>query len=466
MLTSKHVFLILLVFFSFNTKTVGQTGYKEEDILLELDRFLDKYRELSNFGPEKTKARTQYTLEFISIFDASYHPIIMNDLPQLIKDKTILSPVEYSNLLFDEFQEGLIADVIYDSVKISKTEINTWEAEAYISKTIYGSHEISVDNITHALKIDLLFDEEFKIIQISVLNDTDLDGINDSIDLCPDEYGFHKFDGCPDSDFDGVPDYKDRCPNTLEGIEVNKYGCKKYYYADEGFMEIDFCPTLTFSKIENIESNKKVSAKPINDNKGQFNLSYKTSLNLVKALAGNYNGSIIALKAGTGFYNHSFYLYGDTENETFNFPYKEDYFSADYDKNTLKYVFISTGLRGYNLNKNVYAGGGFYFFELVKNKNTLRNYEERNASLVQYPTNDYRTNALAKYIEIGYKTKISQYTYLNFGLELIVFDKFKNDKNRGNIYGNNPRLINSIEKLSQNILSIRTAIMFDLTERK
>lgn len=48
--------------------------------------------------------------------------------------------------------------------------------------------------------------------------DTDGDGVEDALDLCPNEYGLKEFNGCPDNDKDGVPDYMDKCPD-LAGLK-------------------------------------------------------------------------------------------------------------------------------------------------------------------------------------------------------------------------------------------------------
>jgi OOP family OmpA-OmpF porin len=53
--------------------------------------------------------------------------------------------------------------------------------------------------------------------------DRDGDGILDSADLCIDQPGFARFEGCPDSDVDGIEDRKDACP-TVFGFEKYK-GC-------------------------------------------------------------------------------------------------------------------------------------------------------------------------------------------------------------------------------------------------
>jgi len=58
--------------------------------------------------------------------------------------------------------------------------------------------------------------------------DSDNDGVPDYLDLCKDTPESVQVDkrGCPlDEDGDGVPDYKDKCPGTPIGVEVNKWGC-------------------------------------------------------------------------------------------------------------------------------------------------------------------------------------------------------------------------------------------------
>jgi outer membrane protein OmpA-like peptidoglycan-associated protein len=50
------------------------------------------------------------------------------------------------------------------------------------------------------------------------MKDKDKDGIPDDKDVCPDNPGPKKFDGCPDKDGDGIPDTKDRCPEDA-GLE-------------------------------------------------------------------------------------------------------------------------------------------------------------------------------------------------------------------------------------------------------
>lgn len=53
--------------------------------------------------------------------------------------------------------------------------------------------------------------------------DKDGDGIIDSKDRCPANSGSEKFSGCPDSDGDGIPDYNDDC--SYEPGTINNKGC-------------------------------------------------------------------------------------------------------------------------------------------------------------------------------------------------------------------------------------------------
>lgn len=53
--------------------------------------------------------------------------------------------------------------------------------------------------------------------------DKDGDGIIDSKDRCPANSGSEKFSGCPDSDGDGIPDYNDDC--SYEPGSINNKGC-------------------------------------------------------------------------------------------------------------------------------------------------------------------------------------------------------------------------------------------------
>ncbi len=64
-----------------------------------------------------------------------------------------------------------------------------------------------------------------------VNNDTDNDGIENSIDICPSTPADNVTNsvGCPDSDADGIFDDIDICPNTTENSEVDISGCEIIY---------------------------------------------------------------------------------------------------------------------------------------------------------------------------------------------------------------------------------------------
>jgi OOP family OmpA-OmpF porin len=77
--------------------------------------------------------------------------------------------------------------------------------------------------------------------------DSDHDGVCDGADKCPDTPAGTKVDatGCPatvDSDGDGVPDDLDQCPNTPRGARVDSRGCPIDSDGDGVPDGIDRCP--------------------------------------------------------------------------------------------------------------------------------------------------------------------------------------------------------------------------------
>jgi OOP family OmpA-OmpF porin len=75
--------------------------------------------------------------------------------------------------------------------------------------------------------------------------DSDGDGVPDSIDRCPNTPHGVQVDqyGCPlDSDGDGVPDYLDKCPNTPKGVQVDQNGCPLDSDGDGVPDYLDKCP--------------------------------------------------------------------------------------------------------------------------------------------------------------------------------------------------------------------------------
>ncbi len=76
-------------------------------------------------------------------------------------------------------------------------------------------------------------------------HDSDLDGVRDWLDKCPDTPIGAKVDpnGCPiDSDGDGVYDGLDKCPDTPKGCKVDKDGCSTDSDGDGVCDELDKCP--------------------------------------------------------------------------------------------------------------------------------------------------------------------------------------------------------------------------------
>lgn len=73
--------------------------------------------------------------------------------------------------------------------------------------------------------------------------DGDRDGIADVDDRCPTQPGISMLKGCPDADGDGVADLDDKCPNTKSGTQVDAQGCSKDTDGDGIADDVDRCPT-------------------------------------------------------------------------------------------------------------------------------------------------------------------------------------------------------------------------------
>jgi len=72
--------------------------------------------------------------------------------------------------------------------------------------------------------------------------DTDGDGVADYQDKCPDVKGLAALQGCPDADGDGVADADDKCPNTPAGVRVDASGCPLDADGDGVADYLDKCP--------------------------------------------------------------------------------------------------------------------------------------------------------------------------------------------------------------------------------
>jgi len=73
--------------------------------------------------------------------------------------------------------------------------------------------------------------------------DRDSDGVADKDDQCPDQAGTAAMQGCPDADGDGVSDPNDKCPDTPAGVQVGPDGCPVDSDGDGVPDNEDVCPT-------------------------------------------------------------------------------------------------------------------------------------------------------------------------------------------------------------------------------
>lgn len=81
--------------------------------------------------------------------------------------------------------------------------------------------------------------------------DSDGDGVYDGLDDCPgtarEAIGKVDIHGCPvDSDFDGIADYLDQCPNNPVGAQVDQNGCPIDSDADGVPDGLDNCPNTLY----------------------------------------------------------------------------------------------------------------------------------------------------------------------------------------------------------------------------
>lgn len=118
-------------------------------------------------------------------------------------------------------------------------DITTNEAYSYSN----GSHEFTI-GYDFNTSLDSLTDEPF-VKNDEFLYDLDKDGVKDSIDLCPNQFGSQNAHGCMDVDNDGIPNEYDLCPNLY------------------GKSELQGCPEIT-------QFEKNIVYKALNDLKFDF----------------------------------------------------------------------------------------------------------------------------------------------------------------------------------------------------
>lgn len=78
--------------------------------------------------------------------------------------------------------------------------------------------------------------------------DRDKDGVADKDDACPDVFGSPNLKGCPDTDGDGVADKDDKCSDTPKGWKVDATGCPLDQDKDGVPDAEDDCPTVAGPK--------------------------------------------------------------------------------------------------------------------------------------------------------------------------------------------------------------------------
>ena len=102
-------------------------------------------------------------------------------------------------------------------ISVYSYDVSTNEVSSYSN----GSHEMTfIYEFVPGEKIDEIIEEKKEVVEIL---DRDMDGVVDSIDICPDTYGNALANGCPDTDKDGIPDKFDVCPNLFGEKEAQ--GC-------------------------------------------------------------------------------------------------------------------------------------------------------------------------------------------------------------------------------------------------
>ena len=88
-------------------------------------------------------------------------------------------------------------------------------------------------------KIDEIIEEKKEVVEIL---DRDMDGVVDSIDICPDTYGNALANGCPDTDKDGIPDKFDVCPNLFgeKKLKAVQYLAQEREILENALVDLQF----------------------------------------------------------------------------------------------------------------------------------------------------------------------------------------------------------------------------------
>lgn len=121
---------------------------------------------------------------------------------------------------------------------------DNYDAENNINST--NGNEINDAFLRHTAGVNIAFGKGKP--KAPKIVDTDLDGIPDNIDGCPNEKGPQATSGCPDGDGDGVVDKKDECVNVAGLVALN--GCPDGD-GDGVADKNDKCPSVAGAKSNN-----------------------------------------------------------------------------------------------------------------------------------------------------------------------------------------------------------------------
>ncbi|WP_299825286.1 OmpA family protein [uncultured Pontibacter sp.] len=133
--------------------------------------------------------------------------------------------------------------------------------------------------------------------------DRDGDGVADRNDECPDEAGTAATNGCPDSDGDGVADKDDKCPDTPAGVQTGPDGCPTDSDGDGVADNEDACPNTPGPGTANGCPELDAATKKILEEKVRFEFDrarvqegYKQLLDSIVTVLGKYPDHVLLIK--------------------------------------------------------------------------------------------------------------------------------------------------------------------------
>jgi len=166
---------------------------------------------------------------------------------QFLKDSSIVTPYIVAGL------GGVLEDVGEFNMQAPLGLGFQFKASERAFINVQSEYRVSFtddrNNIQHAIGFVYWFgpqapkkEEMLEIEGEDLVMDSDLDGIADYVDLCPNEFGTKELNGCPDVDGDGIADYLDDCPTEFglllfngcpdtdgDGLSDNKDECPNIY---------------------------------------------------------------------------------------------------------------------------------------------------------------------------------------------------------------------------------------------